>query len=104
MEIGREGELLVLGADAELRLRLAALLEPRDELVARFDRRQVNDIASHEGIPDERAATLHKAEAREQCGVSPRRPLSLSRLRELRSLSHPLPQAGEGKERGARLA
>ncbi len=34
----REGELLVLGADAEFRLRLAARLEPRDEFVARFDR------------------------------------------------------------------
>ena len=33
-----EGELLVLGADAELCLRLAACFEPGDEFVARLDR------------------------------------------------------------------
>src|SRR5262249_15267746 len=43
----REGELLVLGADAVLRLRLAALGEPRDEFVARFDRRHVDLVTSH---------------------------------------------------------
>src|SRR5262249_43496667 len=47
MPLDREGELLVLGADAELRSRLAALLEPRDKLVARVERRHVDLIAGH---------------------------------------------------------
>src|SRR5258705_5753995 len=51
---GGERELLVLGADAELRLRLIALLEPGDEFVARFDGLQVNDVTSHLEIPSER--------------------------------------------------
>ena len=38
----REGELLVLGADPELLGRLLAGGEPRDELVARFDRRHID--------------------------------------------------------------
>ena len=41
------GELLVLGADAPLRLRFRAFGEPRDELVARFDRRQVDNVTGH---------------------------------------------------------
>ena len=44
---GGEGELLVLGADPELRLRLRPLLEPCDEFVARFDRRQVHNVTGH---------------------------------------------------------
>ena len=43
-----EWKLLVLGADAELRLRLHALGEPRDQGVAGFDRRHVDLITSHE--------------------------------------------------------
>ena len=46
-----EHELLVLGADAELRPRLAARLEPRDEIVARFDRSHVDLVASHADFP-----------------------------------------------------
>ena len=61
---GGEGELLVLGADPELRLRLRALLEPRDELVARFDRRQVHYVTGHQGIPAEKGATLHAPRGR----------------------------------------
>ena len=44
-----EGEFLVLGADAELRLRLAARFEPGDEFVARLDRRHVDLVTSHAG-------------------------------------------------------
>src|SRR5437764_541950 len=43
----REGEFLVLGADAELRLRLDAGFEPRDQFVARFDRCQVDLVTGH---------------------------------------------------------
>ena len=53
--LDRERELLVLGADAEFRLRLAARLEPRDEFVARFDRCHVDLVTSHAGVPAERA-------------------------------------------------
>ena len=59
--IDREYEFLVLGADAELRLRLHARFEPRDQLVARFDRRHVDLVASHAGGSGERAATLPAA-------------------------------------------
>ncbi len=45
----REGEFLVLGADPIVRLRLAAFLEPRDELVARLDRRHIDLVTSHFG-------------------------------------------------------
>ena len=48
----REREFLVLGADAELRLRLHALSDPIDELVAPLDRRQV-DLVTRHGIRDE---------------------------------------------------
>ena len=50
-----EREFLVLGADAELRLRLAARLEPRDEFVARFDRRHVDLVAGHAGFRRKRS-------------------------------------------------
>ena len=43
----REGEFLVLGADAELRLRLAARFEPGDEFVARLDGGHVDLVTSH---------------------------------------------------------
>src|SRR6516225_5389051 len=59
MAIDRKHELLVLGTEAELRSGLAARLEPRDELLARFDRRHVDLVASHTAVPMERAATLH---------------------------------------------
>src|SRR5262249_2397241 len=42
-----EHEFLVLGADAEVRLRLTALFEPRDEFLARFDWRHVDLVAGH---------------------------------------------------------
>ena len=42
-----EGEFLVLGADAIGALRLAAFLDPGDELVAALDRRRVRDVARH---------------------------------------------------------
>ena len=53
----REGEFFVLGADAELRLRLDALSDPIDEIVAPLDRRQVDLITRH-GIPEEWAAAF----------------------------------------------
>ena len=52
MSFEGEGEFFVLGADAELRLRLDALRNPIDELVAPLDRRQVDLITRH-GIRDE---------------------------------------------------
>ena len=56
----REGELLVLGADPEALARLHAGREPRDEFVARFDRRHIDYVASHQGSRSEkRPATLH---------------------------------------------
>src|SRR5205814_3410107 len=45
--LDRERKFLVLGADAELRLRLAAGCEPRNEFVARLDRRQIDLVTSH---------------------------------------------------------
>ena len=47
MPVGGEGEFLVLGADAELRLRLAARFEPGDEFVARLDGGHVDLVTSH---------------------------------------------------------
>ena len=52
-----------------LRLRLAARLEPRDELVARLDRRHVDLVTSHAGLPAKRAATLHGRRAGGQCST-----------------------------------
>ena len=43
----REGELLVLGADPEFRLRLATRLQPSDEFVARPDGGHVDLVARH---------------------------------------------------------
>ena len=54
-----EDELLVLGADAEFRLRLAARLEPRDQFVARVDRRHVDLVAGHSGVPAEKGRDLN---------------------------------------------
>src|SRR5215468_3313386 len=59
MAIDRKHELLVLGTEAELKSGLAARLKPRNELLARFDRRHVDLVASHTAVPTERAATLH---------------------------------------------
>ena len=49
-----EGEFLVLGADAELRLRLAARCEPGDEFVARLDRGHVDLVTSHTEVRQEK--------------------------------------------------
>jgi hypothetical protein len=46
-----EHELLVLGADAELRLGFAARFEPRNKFLARLDRRHVDLVAGHAGVP-----------------------------------------------------
>ena len=51
MALEREYELLVLGADAKLRVRPAARLEPRDQLLARLDGRHVDLIAGHSALP-----------------------------------------------------
>ena len=50
MSFRREGEFFVLGADAKLRFGLAALLEPRDQVVARAQGRHVDLIAGHAGF------------------------------------------------------
>src|SRR6476620_6120590 len=49
--LGPEHEFLVLGADTELQLRLCPGLEPRDQFVTRFNRRQVDLITSHAAVP-----------------------------------------------------
>src|SRR4051812_42241083 len=51
----------MLGTDTKLRLGFASRFEPRNEFLARLDRRHVDLVASHEGVPTERAATLHGA-------------------------------------------
>jgi hypothetical protein len=48
MALDSEWKFLVLGADAEFRLRRHAAGEPRDQGVARFDRRHVDLITSHD--------------------------------------------------------
>src|SRR5262249_42744735 len=45
--LDREGEFLVLGADAVFRLRLAALRDPRDQFGARFYGRHLDLVTSH---------------------------------------------------------
>src|SRR5262249_40632993 len=56
----REGEFVVLGADAEPLPRLVARLEPRDKLVSGLDRRHVDLVTGHAVSVGERAATIHK--------------------------------------------
>ena len=51
--VDREGEFLVLGADAPIRLRLAARFEPGDEFVARLDRGHVDLVTSHAEVQRE---------------------------------------------------
>ena len=67
MAIHGEDEFLVLGADAEFRLRLAARLKPRDQLVARTDRRHVDLVAGHSGFRRKKVATLIMGTAKGQC-------------------------------------
>ena len=63
--IGGERELLVLGAGAPLRFRFRAFGKPRDELVARFDWRQVDNVTGHlRDCPEGRGGTLHEVRAR----------------------------------------
>jgi hypothetical protein len=47
MALQRESELLVLGADPELRFGFDALREPMHQIVAPLDRRQVDLITRH---------------------------------------------------------
>ena len=60
----REGKLLVLGADAELRFRFDALGKPIHEIVAPLDRRQVDLITRHAGSREKAAAILYAGRAR----------------------------------------
>jgi hypothetical protein len=73
--LDHEHELLVLGADAKLRLGFAARFEPRDKFLARFDRRHVDLVAGHADVPTERAATLHGAHKGGQLADAPARAL-----------------------------
>src|SRR5262249_20530241 len=57
--VDRKHEFLMLGTEAKPRSGLAARFKPRDEFLARFDRRHVDLVASHTAVPTERAATLH---------------------------------------------
>ena len=67
MTFEREGEFLVLGADAELRFRFDALRNPIDEIVAPFDRRQVDLVTRHAGSRRKKVATLHTGRGKAQC-------------------------------------
>src|SRR5262252_2970547 len=59
MALDRKHKFLVLGTEAKPRSGLPARFKPRDEFLARFDRRHVDLVASHKAVPTERAATLH---------------------------------------------
>ena len=67
-----ERKLLVLGADAELRLRLRALGKPRDQFVARFYRRHVDLITSHEWGPIAATGKGPRPTRRRQAGQAQR--------------------------------
>src|SRR5262249_39143323 len=67
----REPNLLVLGAESETRVGLAARLEPRDEILARFDRSHVDLVASHAGFR-RKGPRPYTAPAREGNWVTPR--------------------------------
>ena len=69
VSLQREGEFLVLGADAELRFRFDALGKPIHEIVAPLDRRQVDLITRHKASWEKSAATLYAAHGQEQCGA-----------------------------------
>ena len=62
-----EREFLVLGADAEFFLRLATGGKPRDQLVARFDRRHVDLVAGHQQFRQKKVATLSMGRLKGQC-------------------------------------
>ena len=66
MALQREGELLVLGAEPELRFGFDALREPMHQIVAPLDRRQVDLITRHAGPwdrtqPDRRCIPVSNA-------------------------------------------
>jgi hypothetical protein len=79
MVLDREGEFLVLGADAELIRRRASPFEPGDEFVARLDRGHVDLVTGHASVRLQRArarpfpgraqkvATLNMGTRKEQC-------------------------------------
>jgi hypothetical protein len=67
MIVDGEGEFLVLGADAELRLRLATRFEPGDEFVARLDWGHVDLVTSHAAVPGKKVATLNMGTGKGQC-------------------------------------
>src|SRR6476620_11732949 len=58
MPLDREHELLMLGTDTKLRLGFAARFEPRNEFLARLDRRHVDLVASHAGGSDGKGRDL----------------------------------------------
>src|SRR6476620_9504133 len=58
MPLDREHELLMLGTDTKLRLAFAARFEPRNEFLARLDRRHVDLVASHAGGSDGKGRDL----------------------------------------------
>ena len=65
----REDELLVLGADTELRFGFGALRKPIHEIVAPLDRRQVDLITRHAGSRKKSAATLYAGGMGGQCNA-----------------------------------
>src|SRR6185295_8650722 len=58
MPINRGQYLLMLGSDTKLRLGFAARFEPRNEFLARLDRRHVDLVASHVGGSDGKGRDL----------------------------------------------
>ena len=81
--LDREGEFLVLGADAELFRRLAARFEPGDEFVARLDRGHVDLVTGHEVFRRKKVATLNMVRRKGQCEDDERS----QRLRDRRVVS-----------------
>src|SRR5262249_50319975 len=84
-----ERELLVLGADQERRLGLAPRLEPRDQLVARSDRRHIDLVAGHAEFRRKKVATLITARVKVQYLGPARQLIGLASIRLLK-LQHEL--------------
>src|SRR5262249_54615338 len=97
----REHKLLVLGAESETRLGLAARLEPRDEILARFDRSHVDLVASHAGFR-RKGPRPYTAPAREGNWVTPRMQNSGVRLSPIRRSSGKAPPTCEKNETRSR--
>src|SRR5215469_4586601 len=70
--VDRKHEFLVLGTEAKPRSGLAARFKPRDEFLARFDRRHVDLVASHTAVPTEKGRDLTRGLQGRAIAVTPR--------------------------------